>query len=174
MVAPADPDDYRTRSLWLQCLPGELTPRPGLEGDRDCDVAIVGAGFTGLWSAYYLKRLQPDLRITVIEREIAGYGPSGRNGGFVLGGLVGPAAVFGLHGPELARAVAVTNVAVDEIGEVARREAIDCGYLKAGALSVATSEPQWQRLQSAPGDGRLLSAAETEAMVAVPGLHGGR
>ncbi|HLW96715.1 MAG TPA: FAD-dependent oxidoreductase [Solirubrobacteraceae bacterium] len=174
MVAPADPDDYRTRSLWLEGLPGELEPRPGLKGDRDCDVAIVGAGFTGLWSAYYLKRLQPDLRVSVIEREIAGYGPSGRNGGFVLGGLVGPAAAFGLRGAALAHAVAVTNVAVDEIGEVARREAIDCGYLKAGALTVATSQPQWQRLQSAPGDGQLLSAAETEARVAVPGVYGGR
>jgi glycine/D-amino acid oxidase-like deaminating enzyme len=174
MVAPADPDDYRSRSLWLEGLPSDLTPRPGLSGDADCDVAIVGGGFSGLWSAYYLKRLQPDLRVTVLEREIAGFGPSGRNGGFVLGGLVGPAGVFGLHGSELARAVAVTNVAVDEIGEVARREGIECGYLKAGALSVATSAPQWERLQAAPGEGELLSAAETEAMVAVPGLYGGR
>ncbi|HEY7967467.1 MAG TPA: FAD-dependent oxidoreductase [Solirubrobacteraceae bacterium] len=174
MAAAADPDDYRSRSLWLEGIPGPLTPRPALEGDRDCDVAIVGAGFTGLWSAYYLKTLQPDLRVTVLEREIAGFGPSGRNGGFVIGGLVGPAAAFGLQGAALEHAVRVTNAAVDEIGSVARAEAIDCAYVKAGALSVATSAPQWQRLQAAHGDGRLLSAGETEQMIAVPGLHGGR
>src|SRR3954465_11186670 len=72
---------YRARSLWLDGLPGSLTPRRSLGASADCDVAIVGAGFTGLWSAYYLKQHQPDLRVTVVEREIAGYGPSGRNGG---------------------------------------------------------------------------------------------
>ena len=59
-----------------------------------CDVAIVGGGFTGLWSAYYLKRAQPDLRVTVVEREIAGYGPSGRNGGWVSSGIAGSAALY--------------------------------------------------------------------------------
>ena len=66
---------YRSSSLWLAQFAGSLAPRPPLAGDMHCDVAIVGAGFTGLWTAYYLKTLQPDLRVVVVEREIVGYGP---------------------------------------------------------------------------------------------------
>jgi hypothetical protein len=63
--------DYRARSMWLDGIPGELTPRPSLSGPTDVDVAIVGAGFTGLWTAYYLKKADPHLRVAVLEREIA-------------------------------------------------------------------------------------------------------
>ena len=177
---------YRARSLWLGGLDDSLAPRPPLPGDRDYDVAVVGAGFTGLWTAYYLKTLQPDLRIVVIEREIAGYGPSGRNGGWAISGLVGTPAAYGLsHDAERLRsALRVLNDRIDEIAAVAHREQIDCGLVKAGALTVATSAPQWQRLQARASDaempgheeleGRLLSVAETEALVSVAGLHGGR
>jgi glycine/D-amino acid oxidase-like deaminating enzyme len=163
-----------------------LTPRPSLPGDRECDVAIVGAGFTGLWTAYYLKTLQPDLRITVVEREIAGFGPSGRNGGWAVGGLVGSLSTFGLSagGEPLSHALDVTYTAIDEIGAVAQREQIDCAFAKSGALTVATSDPQWQRLQEAQTGGtaashgapagELLSPAEAAELAAVPDLHGGR
>src|SRR5262245_39392020 len=60
----------------------DLAPRPGLPGDLSVDVAIVGAGYTGLWTAYYLSRADPSLRIVVLEAHIAGYGASGRNGGW--------------------------------------------------------------------------------------------
>ena len=59
---PALERRYRERSLWLDGLSEPLTPRPALPGDTECDVAIVGAGFTGLWAAYYLKHHQPDIR----------------------------------------------------------------------------------------------------------------
>ena len=85
---------YRARSLWLDGIESPLTPRPALPGDIDCDVAIVGAGFTGLWAAYHLARARPDMRIVVCEREIAGFGPSGRNGGWVSGGLIGSADTY--------------------------------------------------------------------------------
>ena len=85
---------YRARSLWLDGIESSLAPRPSLPGDVDCDVAIVGAGFTGLWAAYHLARAQPDLRIVVCEREIAGFGPSGRNGGWASGGLIGSADTY--------------------------------------------------------------------------------
>ena len=171
---------YRARSLWLEGYEGSLAPRPALEGDRDYDVAIVGGGFTGLWTAYYLKSAQPDLRIAVIEREVAGFGPSGRNGGWAVGGLVGSRSAFGLRsgGEPLARAVRATHAAVDEIGAVAAREQIDCGFVKAGALTVATTEPQWRRLQHGDGDdatdSTLLSAAEVSSLAAVPAPRGGR
>jgi glycine/D-amino acid oxidase-like deaminating enzyme len=139
---------YRARSLWLDLLPEPLTPRPSLPGDLECDVAIVGAGFTGLWTAYYLKRHQPDLRVAVLEAEVAGFGPSGRNGGWVSGGIAGIARVYERQSSRDAvlRALAESYRAVDEIGAVVEREEIDCGYVKAGMLSVATSVPQQQRL----------------------------
>ena len=177
---------YRARSLWLEGIEGPLTPRAPLPGDGDCDVAIVGAGFTGLWTAYYLKKLAPDLRVVVLEREIAGFGPSGRNGGWAVGGLVGSPSVFGLAGggEPLARALGATYTAIDEIGAVAAREQIDCGFAKAGALTVATSAPQWRRLQAADTggtaashgapEGTLLSASEAQALAAVAHVQGGR
>ncbi|MGA3361432.1 MAG: FAD-dependent oxidoreductase [Solirubrobacteraceae bacterium] len=177
---------HRSSSLWLDQFDGSLAPRPSLAGDRACDVAIVGAGFTGLWTAYYLSVLQPDLDVTVLEREIVGYGPSGRNGGWATGGVSGSAAAYGCTAGDerMARAVAATHSAIDEIATVVAREQIDCGFAKRGALTLATSAPQWQRLQArdagaaalsheAP-DAHLLSATEAGAMIAAPGLFGGR
>ena len=76
-------DDLRRLSLWWDTLPDELrTPIGGpLAGDATADVAIVGGGLTGLWTAYYLKKADPALRIIVLEAEQAGFGASGRNGG---------------------------------------------------------------------------------------------
>ena len=74
--------DYRALSLWLDNCGDDLTPRPPMPGDRDADVCIVGAGYTGLWAAYYLLRADPSVRVVVLEKEIAGYGASGRNGGW--------------------------------------------------------------------------------------------
>jgi glycine/D-amino acid oxidase-like deaminating enzyme len=170
---------YRARSLWLDTVPESLTPRPSLESDIDCDVAIVGAGFTGLWTAYYLKQLDAALRIVVIEREVAGYGPSGRNGGWVSSGIAGAARAYGYgRGDEpLQRALRETQSTVDEIGRVVQREGIDCGYLKAGALTVATTKPQQARLESNSartyerGDiARTLDLGELEQLVRIPGV----
>ncbi len=140
MPEPDDETRYRARSLWLDGIDGPLDARPSLPGDADCDVAIVGAGFTGLWSAYYLKQLQPDLRVVVLEREIAGYGPSGRNGGWASGGVAGTASVYEKrHGADsMRRAQRETYTTIEEIGRVAAAEGIDCGFDHAGALFVAT------------------------------------
>ena len=72
--------DYRSVSFWLGDSGDDLTPRPALDGSTDADVAILGAGLTGLWTAFYLRRRDPSLRIVIVEREIAGFGASGRNG----------------------------------------------------------------------------------------------
>jgi ribulose 1,5-bisphosphate synthetase/thiazole synthase len=69
----------RALSFWHDTVDDDLTPRPALPGDTDVDVVIVGAGYTGLWTAYYLRRHDPQLRVAVVEREIAGFGASGRN-----------------------------------------------------------------------------------------------
>src|SRR5438093_11691324 len=68
--------------------------RPSLPGSTEADVAIVGAGYTGLWTAYYLKRADPTLRIVVLERHVAGFGASGRNGGWVSGFFSGPPRAY--------------------------------------------------------------------------------
>ncbi|HRK45902.1 MAG TPA: FAD-binding oxidoreductase, partial [Nocardioides sp.] len=73
---------YRGLSLWHETTPTDWTPRPALAGDTEADVAIVGAGYTGLWTAYYLARAEPSLRIVMVESEVAGFGASGRNGGW--------------------------------------------------------------------------------------------
>ena len=169
---PTEPFEarYRARSLWLDGLAGSLTPRRSLEASADCDVAIVGAGFTGLWSAYYLKQHQPDLRVTVVESEIAGYGPSGRNGGWVSSGLSGSAKLYRRsHGQDaVVRAQRETESTVDEIGRVAEQEGIDCGYLKAGWLMVATSRPQDQRLADSERSARALGATEQDWQTLTP------
>src|SRR5689334_20200180 len=96
------PDDqtYRSLSLWLDTVPGPLEAGEPLPGDTDADVALAGAGLTGLWTAYYLARAQPGLRVVVCEREIAGFGASGRNGGWC-------SALFPASLPKLARAAGV-------------------------------------------------------------------
>ena len=172
---------YRARSLWLDGIESSLAPRPSLPGDVDCDVAIVGAGFTGLWAAYHLARAQPDLRIAVCEREIAGFGPSGRNGGWVSGGLIGSADTYAREaGPDaVPRAYRETYAAVDHVGEAVEREGIDCGFRKGGSLFVATTQPQLSRLRGrqqeldAVGlgeeDSRVLGPAEANAVVGVAG-----
>jgi len=141
---------YRSRSLWLEMLPGPLRSRPALSGDVACDVAVVGAGFTGLWTAYYLKRLQPDARVVIVEREIAGFGPSGRNGGWVSSKIAGSWDVYAARAGRdaVVRAERTTYETVDEIGRVVAQESIDCGFVKSGMLSIATNDPQAARLRS--------------------------
>ncbi|MGA0893487.1 MAG: NAD(P)/FAD-dependent oxidoreductase, partial [Ilumatobacteraceae bacterium] len=147
--------DYRSRSLWLDLLaadsPDALRPRPPLDGDTQCDVAIAGAGLTGLWTAYYLAVADPSLRIVVAERDIAGFGASGRNGGWASAGIAGsPSRYARRHGIDaVRRATRATNDAVDEIGRVAAAEGIECHFAKRGSLTVATSEPQRDRLLAA-------------------------
>src|ERR671910_2505235 len=147
---PPASDNRWARSLWLDGVVEDLTPRKPLSGDHTCDVAIVGAGFGGLWAAYYLKAADPSLRVTVIEAEIAGFGAAGRNGGFVSAGIAGSGARYARRSgwDSVLRAERETQHGVDEIGRVIATEGIDCGYNKAGALTVATTEPQLQRVRA--------------------------
>ncbi|AMO58980.1 glycine/D-amino acid oxidase [Mycolicibacterium phlei] len=132
-------------SHWLAKLP---SPRPALPGDRDADVCIVGAGYTGLWTAYYLKKADPALRITVLEARFAGFGASGRNGGWLSGLVPGDrhrmAARYG-RDKVLAWQRAL-NEAVDEVIAVADAEGIDAGIVKGGTLQIARNAAQAARL----------------------------
>ena len=140
-------DDYRSRSLWLDEHPGPLNPRPPLAGDTQADIAIVGGGYTGLWTAYYLLRLDPTLRVVVIEKEIVGFGASGRNGGWCVGELAsGPDRHEKIGGNDAARRL-LRQVfeSVDEVGRVARREGIDCHFAKGGTIRLARNRAHLTR-----------------------------
>src|SRR5262245_18421324 len=77
--------DYTQFSFWLDTCGDDLTPRPSLSSSMHVDVAILGAGYSGLWTAYYLRRDHPELSVAVVDRYIAGFGASGRNGGWCSG-----------------------------------------------------------------------------------------
>jgi glycine/D-amino acid oxidase-like deaminating enzyme len=141
--------DYRSRSLWLDGVPGELTPRPSLPGPIDVDVAIAGAGFTGLWTAYCLKKADRTLRVAVVEKEIAGFGASGRNGGWVSPFFATPLATLAAdHGREAAIAMQrAMHDTVDEVGRVTAAEGIDAAFHKGGSLWLSTSPAQTPRVR---------------------------
>nr|WP_221377635.1 FAD-binding oxidoreductase [Actinoplanes polyasparticus] len=135
-----------TPSFWLSTL-DPVTPRPPLPGDRSYDVAIAGGGYTGLWTAYYLSHLAPELSIVVLEASYCGFGASGRNGGWASGLFpVSEAKLARRYGPDRARAMhAGLADAVDEVGRVASAEGIDCHYAKGGTISLARSPAQLRR-----------------------------
>ncbi len=137
-------------SYWWQARGGLPARRPPLPGSTEADVCIVGAGYTGLWTAYYLKRADPGLRVVVLEAAFAGFGASGRNGGWVTAGLPGSRARYAAH-PRGARGVRelerYLRETVDEVARVCAAEGIDAGLVKGGTLTVATSAAQDARLR---------------------------
>ncbi|MCA1849322.1 MAG: FAD-binding oxidoreductase, partial [Actinobacteria bacterium] len=122
--------DYRRYSFWLETAGEDLIPRPALEGAERADVAILGAGFTGLWTAYYLLKRDPSLRVVVLEGEVAGFGASGLNGAWCGAGFpVSPGELARRFGREAARALIVEmQSTVEEVGRVAAAEGIDAQY----------------------------------------------
>jgi len=175
---------YQSYSYWLESCGDDLTPRPALDGTIDVDVAILGAGFTGLWTAYYLLERQPSLKIAILEREIAGFGASGRNGGGLGNrfpvGLRRMAELFGRQAAiDLQHAL---NTVVDEVARVAEHEGIAMEYVRGGYIRLARSPYQLDVLKGEQrtleefgfGEGSLLLDAQQVAeRVAVAGSLGG-
>ncbi len=178
-------DRYRQLSFWHDTVPGSLEPRPGLTHDVDVDVAIAGGGLTGLWTAYYLSRADPRLSIAVCEREIAGYGASGRNGGWCS--ALFPASLAKLDrmaGREQAIAMyRAMQQTVDEVGSVAIKEDLDCHWAKGGTVTFARSPAQLERAREEvdqarlygfdQSDLRLLSAGEAQDLGRASEVLGG-
>jgi len=136
-------------SYWWQAR-GIPPRRPSLPGSTEADVCIVGAGYTGLWTAYYLNRADPALRIVVLEASFAGYGASGRNGGWVTAELPGSRERYARHprGQDGVRDLEQhLRDTVDEVASVCAAEGIDAGLVKGGTLTVATSAAQDARLR---------------------------
>jgi glycine/D-amino acid oxidase-like deaminating enzyme len=177
--------NYRKLSLWLDTVPGTLVPAEPLSGDLDIDVAIAGAGYTGLWAAYYLARAEPGLRIAVCEREIAGFGASGRNGGWcsaLFPASLGKLARMAGRDAAIAMGRAMQQT-VDEVAAAAAAEGIDCHWAKGGTVQLARSGPQLERARAevaearefgfGDADLRLLTAAEARDLAAASGVLGG-
>ena len=163
---------------------GAAPPQP-LQGDLDVDVAIVGGGLSGLWTAYHLLDGQPGLRVAVLERERVGFGASGRNGGWLMAAPPADLRVwerrFGLDAVRRAQRVLID--AVDEVAGIDGLARLDSGVRLGGAITVARSAAEWERLQGRhsalvrwgwPAE-RLtwLTAAEVEARIGAAGTRGG-
>lgn len=166
--------------VWEEKLP----PRRRLHEPVDVDAVIVGAGYTGLWTAYYLASASPDMRIAVIEEQHAGFGASGRNGGWA-------SAIFPLSLAKVAKkssweaAIALQhamNGTVDEIQRVLRKHDIDAHYNKSGYLSLIRTRAQMQRArQTAENSANflgtteqwvVLDTAEARSLIDVPEARG--
>jgi glycine/D-amino acid oxidase-like deaminating enzyme len=168
-------------SFWY-AQEGASLPREPLPGDATADVCVVGGGYTGLWTAYYLKKAAPFLRIVVLEQKFCGYGASGRNGGWLYNGIAGRDRYAALHGHESAVALQrAMNETVDEVVRVAAEEGIDADIHKGGVLEVAYSPAQLARLKAfheaetafGEKDRLLLGARETAERIRVAGAVGG-
>jgi glycine/D-amino acid oxidase-like deaminating enzyme len=125
-------------SPWLDDT-GDLTPRPALDGPRDTDIAILGAGYTGLWTAFELQRRHRGTRIDIVEAEFAGYGASGRNGAWCVAGLgITTGELARRFGDDTARMVTrVMRDTVDEVGRVCAEHVPEADFNKAGVLRLA-------------------------------------
>ncbi|THG32032.1 FAD-dependent oxidoreductase [Naasia lichenicola] len=122
----------------------DLTPRPALDGDAEFDVCIIGGGLTGLWTAHYLLETDPKARIAIVEKEIAGFGASGRNGGWASALFPRSAAALERqHGRGAAHAMRRAMIdTVDEVGRASRSLGIDIDYAKGGTVAYVRSAAQ--------------------------------
>jgi glycine/D-amino acid oxidase-like deaminating enzyme len=173
------------RSWWLrEALAAEAdTPAPPLKGDINADVVIVGGGFTGLWTAYFLTEANPNLRIVVLEQDICGGGPSGRNGGFASGWWDELDGLTTLYGAKAAvQACRAISDSISGIGEFCRLHDVDAWFRHAGYMFAATSAHheaaseemvRVAREVGAPDELRELNAEEVKARCASPAFRSG-
>jgi glycine/D-amino acid oxidase-like deaminating enzyme len=175
--------DFSSYSYWLETCGDDLTPRPPLDGSADVDVAILGAGYSGLWTAYYLLKRAPSLKIAIAEREIAGFGASGRNGAWCTANF--PTSLTRLEEKYGRQAAVDTHrsmvEAVDEVGRVAAAEKLDIDWHKGGMQMVARGTAQLLTIHTVArtyerlgfdDEVELLDKIQTEERVKIAGALG--
>ena len=177
-------------SFWQHAL-GPQPVRPGLPGALDVDVCIVGAGYTGLWTAWALATADPGLRVAVLEAEHAGFGASGRNGGWLSGLMPGSRERLahqsadrpGGGRPGVVALQRHLNDTVTDVIKACAAAGIDADIFPGGTLAIATTSAQLARLRAGLAEDRAwglggedqweLTAADVAARVAVGGAIGG-
>ncbi|QSP95009.1 FAD-binding oxidoreductase [Marinobacter salinisoli] len=170
--------------LWWQGLP-EPEPAAPCPELQPVDVAIVGAGFTGLWTAYFLKQLRPAWRIAIFEQHHVGYGASGRNGGWLIGGIAGQEDWLGsLPASEREQSQQLLYGIVERVRAICERHRIDCDFSHAGVLYAAARYPEqihaarsWLHGIRSSGQPESafhwLSKPDTESLLNLPDVYGG-
>ncbi len=183
MVSDVGPKTIGDIAFWYADI-GKPAPRAALSSDAVADVCIIGAGYTGLWTAHYLRALAPDLNILIVEKKFAGYGASGRNGGWLTGGFAWNHARYLETSTEanLRAMVTAMNGTVDEVIAVAEAAGIDADILRTDELMVATNPAQQARMVAEVAHRRhwgeearvhQIDGAAARARVNLPGLLGG-
>ena len=128
--------NFKEKSYWMTTR--EYSPGEHLQGDIEVDVAIVGGGFTGLSSAYHIKKAEPNLRIALLESQVVGFGASGRNGGFnmTLFGLTMSITAIRFSKAKAREAHLYMERAVEYLRDLVNELNIDCDYEHPGFLRV--------------------------------------
>ena len=168
---------------WWLANAGPVEPQPGLEGEVSADVVIVGGGFTGMWTAWLLARLEPGVEVAIVEAGICGEGPSGRNGGFVNELWFSLPSMIRRFGEQPALAVArASREAVAEVGRWCSDNGVDAWFRQGGYLEVSTTplhDGHWDgtaaacRLLGEPEACQPLHADEVAGRCASPIFRGG-
>ncbi|MBU6348341.1 MAG: FAD-dependent oxidoreductase, partial [Actinomycetales bacterium] len=178
------PEFRSAPSLWAE-FSGPAKVRPGLKRDAEVDVAIIGAGFTGLWTAYYLQKFAPELKIAVLEANHVGFGASGRNGGWCSAlfptSTSKLSAKFGSTQARRMYQAMVDNL--QQISEVIATEGIECDWTQGGTVVAARNSVQLARAKAEVAEHlandlpeenlQLLSLTELAAQVNVAEALGG-
>lgn len=172
-----------TRTGWWLEEAGPVDPKPALAGEVEADVVIVGGGYLGMWSAWWLSEHEPNLRVAILEAEVSGHGPSGRNGGFVTALWDDLPELRRRHGEAAALDVArASGAAVHDVGAWCAAQGVDAWYRLGGHIQVASSPAQDDSWSEAVEVCRELGAAEellaldaedVRARCASPVLRGG-
>jgi len=175
--------EYSKYSFWLETCGDDLTQRPSLQKSIEVDVAILGGGYTGLWTAYYLLRQNPRLKVAILEKEIVGFGASGRNGGWCSSKFpVTPAMLTQRYGIDAARSLMLAMCdSVDEIARICSEENIDAQFHKGGILTLARTAAHVPMLRSSlaayerlglGSQYRLLNSEQASNRIRVTNIRG--
>jgi len=155
-------ENFRDKSYWMTTR--EYEPGGPLKGDINVDVAIIGGGFTGLSSAYFLKKAEPGMKIALLEAEVIGFGASGRNGGFnmTLFGLTMSITALRFGKQKAKEAHLYMERSVDTLRDLVKELKLDCDYEHPGFLRVATS-PKYRK--------RILHEIELAHSLGITGIE---
>ncbi len=161
-------------SLWRGVE--QITARKSLTSNKTFDVAIIGGGFSGLWSAFHLKQIQPSLSIAIFEQNYVGFGASGRNGGWASAEYpTSSARLIKEHGLQVYQNLRKSLIeSIDEIGQIAKTNNWLIEYAKGGSLVFATNNSQLSRIsKDIDNEHNFLTSEEAKHLLNVRNIMGG-